>query len=286
MDEDLPTDTAPIRPVPIARPTLAGRARSRATGIRAGAILGTALVIAIGAAVTMGASKAPTTVGAGPDATASGSAEPAKGPHANAFGHDRSGGIGPFAAGGRFDTAVGHRRRNVKITAIDGSRLSLATDDGWTRTISVTPTTTITRGGAAATTSDLHVGDAIRFRQHREADGSFTITAIDVVPPDVVGTITAVSGTTVTLIDRDGATVTVHVAASTRIRVRGVENATVDDLANGQVAVAIGERRPDGSIDATRIVAGTLREPRPGKVHGPKDRPTAPASPEASGQPG
>ena len=285
MNDELAPDPAATDPVTPARPRRAGPTTSRATGIRAGVLLGTALVVAIGAAVTMGASKAPATVGARPLAAASGSPEPAKGPEGHGFGHGGFGGFGPFAGGGKPDRTFGHGRRNVTIAAIDGTRLSLATDDGWTRTITLTATTTITRGGAAAAASDLHVGDAIRFRQHRETDGSFTITAIDVVLPQVVGTITDVSGNTLTLLDRDGATVTVHVATTTKIRVRGIENATTKDLTKGHIALVVGEKRSDGSIDATGILSGTLREPKPGKANGPKDGPGV-SSPEASGQPG
>ena len=36
--------------------------------------------------------------------------------------------------------------RGVTITSINGSDISLKTDDGWTRTIKVGPTTTITQG--------------------------------------------------------------------------------------------------------------------------------------------
>ena len=57
--------------------------------------------------------------------------------------------------------------RDITITAIDGSSLSLKTEDGWTRTITVTDTTTITKGGATITLGDLAVGDSIRFRQEQ-----------------------------------------------------------------------------------------------------------------------
>jgi hypothetical protein len=286
MDDPFASPSAPTRPVEAVRPSLAGRTTSRTSAVHAGIVLGTALVVIVGAAVAMGASSGPSSAGADPVAAASGSPAPAREPKGNGFGRGAFGGFGgfgPFVAG-RPDRPLGHPFGQVTITAIDGSKLSLATDDGWTRTVTVTSSTTITRGGAPATAADLHLGDAIRFRQQREADGTFTITAIDVVLPRVVGTLTSVSGDTLTLLDADGATVTVHLSATTRVRVRGVDNAAAKDLAKGQIALVVGAKRPDGSIDATAVLAGTLRQPKGVKPQGPKNqRPGASSAPSASG---
>ena len=67
---------------------------------------------------------------------------------------------------------------SISITAIDGLKLSLKTDDGWTRTITVTADTKITKAGQAMSLSDLSVGDHIRFAQKKNDDGTFTVTAI------------------------------------------------------------------------------------------------------------
>ena len=288
MDDPFAPLPTPTDPVPAVPPAFAGQRPSRASAVRAGMILGTALVVVVGAAVAMGASTRPSTSGAGPMAAASGSPAPEKGPKGNGFGHGgfgpSFGGFGPFGGGEKPGKATGHGFGHVTISAIDGSKVSLATDDGWTRTITLTASTTITRGGAAATAADLHVGDTVRFRQQRETDGSFTITAVDIVLPQVVGTIQSVSGDTVTLLGRDGATVTVHLGATTVIRVRGVEKATAKDLAAGLVAIVVGEKRADGSIDATGVAAGKLREPKIDKPRG--DRPGGSAAPGASVQPG
>ena len=72
---------------------------------------------------------------------------------------------------------------------------------------------------------------------------------------------------------------TVHLGAATTIRVRGKDAATAADLAKGMVIVALGERRADGSVDATAVVAGKLG----GHGLGPKpDREKRPQEPEAS----
>ena len=78
----------------------------------------------------------------------------------------------------------------ISITAISGANVTLETEDGWTRTIAVTSTTAITKDGEAATLGDLAVGDQVRLKQTRATDGTFTVTAIDVVQPKVAGTVT------------------------------------------------------------------------------------------------
>jgi hypothetical protein len=284
----VPASPADADPAPT--PSFAGRTPSKTSAIRAGIAIGTALVVVIGTAVAMGASSRPSTSGAGPAAAASGSPAPDKGPRGNGFGH---GGFGPsfgFGVGplGGLPKALGDGAGRgfgrVTITAIDGSKVSLTTEDGWTRTITLTSTTTVTRGGAAATAADLHVGDAIRFRQERGSDGSFTISAVDIVLPHVLGTITKVDGSTLTLTARDGSTVTAHLGGSTQIRVRGVANATAKDLAAGQVVIVAGEKRSDGSIDATSVLSGQLRVP---KLEKPKrDGGDESEAPDASGQGG
>ena len=72
---------------------------------------------------------------------------------------------------------------SITITAINGSSLSLKTDDGWTRTITVTADTKITKAGQAMSLSDLAVGDHIRFAQKKNDDGTYTVTAIAIRSP-------------------------------------------------------------------------------------------------------
>ena len=100
----------------------------------------------------------------------------------------------------------GNARGPITIRAISGSQISLATEDGWTRTIAVTPTTVITKGGQPIAVSDLHVGDQIRFSQTRNADGSYSITAIAVPVPVAGGDVTAVDATSITVKGKAGVT--------------------------------------------------------------------------------
>jgi hypothetical protein len=222
--------------------------------------------------------------------------------------------------------------REITITAIDGSSVSLATDDGWTRTITVTDDTGLTRGGQDVALSDLAVGDQVRFRQERNDDGSYTVTDLAVVVPKVsgtiseltdtsfkvttrdgsvwtittdgstayrygaadgsradlddgdrvlvqgetigdnaltattvtvagdrvAGTVTAKTADTITLQTRDGESVTIHVSSDTEVRLPGIDDPGLDDIAVDMVIGVSGRERSDGSIDAAAVGAGRL----------------------------
>jgi hypothetical protein len=165
------------------------------------AVLVTAVVaLIVSAAVTVGAS--PTATG-GPAAQSPGASS-------GTGGHDGKGGLFgrfrfpiPFAGPGGFGPgpAMGGERLGglvgfggVTITKVDGSAISLKTDDGWMRTITVGADTQITKGTEKASLSDLHVGDQIRFSQTKQADGSYSITRIAIIVPRIDGTVSATSG--------------------------------------------------------------------------------------------
>jgi len=258
------------------------------------AAAGACLALIVSAAVAMGASPGPSTTpgvgaSAAPGASAKPHAEGSERPDRGTFKFKlKGGGFGPFAFGGP-GIGMGLGRGGVEITAIDGSNVSLKTVDGWTRTIEVTSSTQITKGGDTIALSDLAVGDTIRFRQKRNADGSFSVIRIDVVLPSVAGTVTAKTGSTITLKQRDGTSVTVHVTGSTKFRVQGVTGtASLSDVAVGMGLIANGEKNADGSLNADRVLAGSAKKLRdgakPGNPHDNSDQPEA--SPEGSETPG
>lgn len=159
-------------------------------------------------------------------------------------------GFGIENFGGRF--AFG----GITITAIDGARLSLETEDGWTRTITVTDDTEITKDGEPIELAGLAVGDRIRFAQSRADDGTYTIERIAVVLPHVGGEVTGVSGNAISVETSDGTSVTVHVDSATDYVVGGDDEATLADVEVGMKIVAAGTANEDGSLDAVRVHAG------------------------------
>jgi len=156
----------------------------------------------------------------------------------------------------------GQKLGSITITKVDGSRLSLETEDGWTRTIDATGAT-ITRGGTTIAVGDLAAGDEIVLRQQRQADGTFKITAIKVILPKVAGTITDVASSSLTLAALDGTKVTVQLTSSTTYRL-GKDTADKSAAKVGMQALATGTKAADGTLTATSVtvrashLAGTV----------------------------
>jgi hypothetical protein len=302
-DESRPTATEPIAPIdaslagplgaaarPEGAPALdhpaaafSGRTPRKSDAVRAGMILGTALVVAAGAAVALGASPnpaSPAPAGGTPTVPGHGNGPGAGGPSTGGFGPFGAfgpGGVGPggfgpggFGPGGRFGaggpgglggpgaTAVdpgflpARGFGAVSVTAVSGSTVTLSTEDGWTRVITVTAATTITKGGAAARLADLKVGDAVRISETRNADGTWTITAIGIVLPQVSGTVTAVGADSISITLRDGTTQAIRTTGSTAYRVEEADGQR-SDVTVGAAIIATGERASDGSLTASTV---------------------------------
>jgi hypothetical protein len=245
-----------------------GRSSARSLPVRAGIVAGTAALLVIGAVAAMGASPSPSTTGS--EGYLLGAVEPdAEIQVATPFANGFRGGFGP----GGF--------REITIAAITGSSLSLETVDGWTRTITVSDSTTLTKAGETITLADLTVGDQIGFSQERQADGSYDVTAIRVVLPTIGGEVTAIDGNTITVTGRDGTTGTIHVDGDTNYLVNG-DTGALSDISVGSSVVAQGTLRTDGSLDADAVHSGMrgLRGDHPGRgFHGGPLDPSATPTP-------
>jgi hypothetical protein len=153
---------------------------------------------------------------------------------------------------------------DITITAISGNNLSLKTADGWTRTITVDSGTTYSKAGATIALGDLKVGDQIGFRQTLESDGTWTIDSVVVVLPHAGGEVTEISGSTITVQQRDGTTATITVNGQTKYSINGNDSAALSDVKVGMFLVAEGTKNSDGSLTAAQVKAGT-----PGSFEGP-----------------
>ncbi|HEY6014684.1 MAG TPA: hypothetical protein VIU37_11775, partial [Candidatus Limnocylindrales bacterium] len=190
-----------------------GRSPSPSVPVRIGIVAGSAILFVIGAVAAMGASPAPSGAAASPDG---GTTTPAN-PVAPGLPFD---GMMPKAGimgGPGMDLRGGFRLgfRDITISAIDGANLSLKTDDGWTRTIAVGSSTTITKGGQTIALGDLAVGDQIVFGETKASDGSYTIDQIRVVMPVIGGQVTAVGTDSITVDQKGGGSATIHVSSGT-----------------------------------------------------------------------
>jgi hypothetical protein len=175
----------------------------------------------------------------------------------------------------------------ITITAINGNDISLTTADGWTRTMTVDSGTTYSRSGATIALSDLKVGDEIGFRQTHETNGTWTIDSIVVILPHAGGEVTKVSGSTITVTQRDGTSATITVNAQTTYNVNGAA-AKLADVKVGMFLVAEGTKNADGSLTATQVRAAdrsTFRGDH-GPGFGPDwdgTKPNATTAPSATG---
>jgi len=148
----------------------------------------------------------------------------------------------------------------IRITAIDGGKLSLETTDGWTRTIDATGAT-ITKGGQAIALSDLHVGDEITFRESRQSDGSYKITSIVVSVPAAAGTVTAIGDSSITIKQGGGTSRTLAVTSSTTYTQAGTKVA--------KSALIVGDRiTAQGTVDASNNFTATSITIQPATVRG------------------
>jgi hypothetical protein len=148
----------------------------------------------------------------------------------------------------------------ITIAAINGSKLSLQTTDGWTRTIDATGAT-ITKAGQTIALSDLKVGDQITFRESRQSDGTYKITSITVLVPTTSGTVTAVGATSITISQPGGGTKSIAVTSSTTYTQAG---ATVS-----KSAVAVGDRIvAQGTVDTSGNFTATSVTIQPATVRG------------------
>ena len=194
--------------------------------------------------------------------------------------------------GGPGDRGFGHGFGGITITATSGNSISLKTADGWTRTITVDSGTTYSKSGDTVALGDLKVGDEIGFRQTHETDGSYSIDSVTVILPHAGGEVTAISGTTITVKDRAGATVTINTTGTTEFQVNG-DNAALADVKAGMFLVAEGTKNSDGSLSATDVRAadaGSFRGPGGHGFRGPfgdhdgdGTNPSATAAPSATG---
>ena len=181
-------------------------------------ILAIAVVAMI--AIVAAATGAPRTLNAGSNGTPNGALAAAASPDASGAASspapsgnpDKAGSDGWKAGGGglRFglggrDAGLGH----ITITAINGAQLSLATDNGWTRTIDAS-NAEVYRGETEIALSDLQVGDQIVFLEVRTSNSSTEIARIRVLDPSVLGTITGVTDTSVTVGLPDGTSRTIQ----------------------------------------------------------------------------
>jgi hypothetical protein len=240
--------------------------RRNGSATRIAVVLAVALAAIVAATAVLGAPP-PTRIdamaGASASPAADRSAKPKRDkPKAHGQGHGFRG-----LAGFHRGQGLG---RDIRITAIAGTRISLETVDGWTRTIEAGPDTKIHKNGTEATVGDLAVGDQVSLRQRRNDDGSFTVTALVVPQPMLGGVVSAVTSSRITVTQRDGSSATIHVGSDTTFKARRGAQVGLGDVKVGDVVIAVGTLRADGSLDATGVHVGGTGKIKERGERGPK----------------
>jgi hypothetical protein len=144
--------------------------------------------------------------------------------------------------------------RSVIVATNDGTSLGLETADGWTRTIDTTGVV-VTRDRVTIAAADILVGERVRVVQTRNADGSYTVTGIEVQPATATGTVGTVSTDGFTVVEADGTT-TVTVNEQTTWWARRAASVTIADATAGRAVIVVGDPQAEGSIGAPGVHVG------------------------------
>ena len=206
---------------------------------RIGLVLGGAVILMVAAATTsFAATNAPanSTNGTGPTIAAGSTTDGVDAPDLGRHGRNAFG--------------------NITITSISGNDVTLKTDDGWQRTITITSSVELTKGGQTLAVGDLKVGDQVRFRQTRNDDGSYTVTALAVVVPTIQGTASDITSSGFKVTTRDGSVWTVTVNGQTTYGF-GQGTGRPSDVKAGEPVRVAGTITADNQMTATNVrVAG------------------------------
>jgi hypothetical protein len=139
------------------------------------------------------------------------------------------------------------------ITAVSSTRLTLQTPGGSTVTVTLTPSTAYYRDADKAAFSDLKVGQRVRVQVTDPLAATLTAGAVQIVLPQLVGTVTAVNGSTITITDPGGFTRTIHTSSSTSYTSDG-QRASASAVTKGKLIRAAGTIAQGGTdLNASRV---------------------------------
>jgi hypothetical protein len=184
--------------------------------------------------------------------------------------HDRLGGVVTAVSGNSITVqldgrgAKGMGRGNPNTDPSNGAATTPAAGTVTTKTIVVDSNTVYSAAGQTAKLSDIVVGSQIEAQGTISSDGnSLTALQVSIRMPDYHGQVTAVSGSTITVQDREG-THTIEVNSSTKY-LNGSAEASLSDVTSGV------NLRAEGTIDSSgKMIASLIQlgQPQKGAGHG------------------
>ncbi|NTV44099.1 MAG: hypothetical protein HGA67_00180 [Candidatus Yonathbacteria bacterium] len=173
-------------------------------------------------------------------------------------------GMGRMKNGG--DNAIGHFDVSGTVATVNGSTLTVAASNGTTYTVNA-GSATVYKNGVTSTIANVLVGDAVKIKG---IISGTTVTATIVYDgtlpagvgggsaaliqgngqPVVAGTVTAVSGTTITMTNKSNVTYTINAASATVVKAK--VSSTVASIAVGDNLVV------QGTVNGTSITASSI----------------------------
>ena len=261
------------------------------------AALGAAAVVLAGGtfgivwAVTSGSNGSDSTSAAASQPVASSepdSGQVAAGPDQGGQGGFGFGLRGPGGAGGLNGPGMGHTPMPAMagtVTSIKGSTITIKDLMGFTRTIHTSSSTTYTRGGQPAKSSDVTNGANIAAQGTVDKNGTdLDANKVAVRLPSVAGTVQSVTGSSFVVQGPDGATHKVTTTGSTTFR-QGRNQAALSDLKQGARVVAMGDRQSNGDLTASsvQILPARMQHPPNAPSPGGAGEPGQPGQPGQSG---
>jgi Domain of unknown function (DUF5666) len=154
---------------------------------------------------------------------------------------------------GKAGPGLRGERGPLTVASVSGSTITATLPSGTSVTIHTSSSTTYGRAGVSVSASAIAKGDTIAVKGQRNSDGSITASHVEIVLPSVAGTVTAISGSTLTLkSERGTATATVHIAAGATLQ-RAGQTASLSDIHVGDTITAVGTLNSDKSLNAERV---------------------------------
>ncbi len=162
----------------------------------------------------------------------------------------------------------GHKGKGGTITAINGSTLSLRTENG-TERVDTSSSTTYSKEMQTISFSGLHVNDIVHVAgtpttststatPPQPGTGTVNATAVTVVLPSFAGRVTSSSNGTYSLVGHDGQLLTVKTTGSTRYY-NGTSRASASAISAGTHVMAEGAQ--NGLTDLTADVIAVMPTP-------------------------
>lgn len=141
------------------------------------------------------------------------------------------------------------------VTAVTPTSVTIQSWSGTTTTYALTSTTTYTEGKAASTWASLVVGDRVQIGV--SSASPTTASSVSIELAELFGTVTSVSGSTITIKDPQGFSRTIVVGSATTYT-QGGATSTIAAVVDGAKIVAQGTIDANGtSLDALSVDVGT-----------------------------